>query len=357
MPEIWLNYGMADVVLDIRAENLAETLDSSGGLEDQVIHKTLEELDVSRPMDLVVMHNSRHVQKVITSIFMLCEQKSKPFPHILAGREILKSVRSGLPEGSIVDEFTSTEFNPDLVFVGEVEFDGLFGYETVATRLIRRFGAESMLAAYSKRGGDLPSPGTDTVCMTEAKKFVDNFEIRGIEIAASSEGIVDISMGHPSKSAAVTKSLKPGIRDAGRHRSIIVSAGRDAGSSALGESLSPLWNCMQAVKPGGLVVLVAECSNGLGSDAFGQYVEDRLDERHLRNPRIYLDRMENLLFLLKTKEMFQTALVSVLPEFYVRKLGMIPMPGIKHSLDYVLQTHGTRQKIPVIKNAARMLLK
>ncbi len=357
MPEIWLNYGMADVVLDIRAENLAETLDSSGGLEDQMIHKTLDELDLSRPMDLIVMHNSKSVRKVITSIFMLCEQKSKPFPHILADKGILKSVRSGLPEGSTVDEFDSAEINPDLVFIGEVEFDGLFGYETVATRLIRRFGAESMLAAYSKRGGDLPSPGEDTACMAEAKKFADGFEIRGIEIAASSEGIVDISMEHPSKSAAVTKSLKPGIRDAGKHRSVIVSAGRDAGSYTLGESLSPLWNCMQAVKPGGLAVLVAECSNGLGSDAFGQYVEGRLDERHLRNPQRYMDRMENLLFLLKTRERFQTALVSVLPEFYVRKLGMIPMPGIKHSLDYALREHGTRQKIPVVKNGARMLLK
>lgn len=356
MPEIWLNYGMADVVLDIRAENLAETIDSSGSLEDQAIHKKLEEFDLSRPMDLVIMHNSKSVRKVVTSLFTLCEQKSKPFPHILADRRILKSVRSGLPEGSTVDEFESSEINPDLVFVGEVEFDGLFGYETVATRLIRRFGAESMLAAYSKRDGDLPSPGESTACMAEAKKFADGFEIQGIEIAASSEGIADISIGHPSKSAAVAKSLKSGIRDAGRHRSVIVSAGRDAGSYTLGESLSPLWNCMQAVKPGGLAVLVAECSSGLGSGAFVQYVEGRLDEKHLRNPQTYVDRMENLLFLLKTQERFQTALVSVLPEFYVKKLGMMPMPGMKRSLDYVLQKHGARQKIPVVKNGARMLL-
>ncbi len=357
MPEIWLNYGMGDVVLDIRAENLDRTLDSAGGLEDPVIHGMLETIDLSRPMDLVALHNSRSVQKVIASLLMLCEKQSKPFPRILADREILNAVRAGLPEGSTVDEFGHEGINPDLVFVGEAEFDGLFGYETVATRLLRRFGAESMLAAYSKRGSDLPSPGEKTACMAEAKKFADGFEIQGIEIAASSEGIVDISIGHPSKSAAVTESLKPGIREAGRHRSMIVSTGRDAGRYTLGQSLSPLWNCMQAVKSGGLAVLVAECSAGLGSDAFGQYVEGRLDEKQIRNPRKYLDRMENLLFLLKTQEKFQTALVSVLPEFYTKKLGMIPLPGIKHSLDYLLQTHGARQKIPVVKDGARLLLK
>ena len=30
MPEIWLNYGITDVVLDIRAENLEQKIDSEG---------------------------------------------------------------------------------------------------------------------------------------------------------------------------------------------------------------------------------------------------------------------------------------------------------------------------------------
>ena len=30
MPEIWLNYGKTEVVLDIKAENLDQTLDSQG---------------------------------------------------------------------------------------------------------------------------------------------------------------------------------------------------------------------------------------------------------------------------------------------------------------------------------------
>ena len=34
MPEIWLNYGITDVVLDIKAENLEQKIDSDGKILD-----------------------------------------------------------------------------------------------------------------------------------------------------------------------------------------------------------------------------------------------------------------------------------------------------------------------------------
>ncbi|MDX1533392.1 MAG: transcriptional regulator, partial [Nitrosopumilaceae archaeon] len=77
MPEIWLNYGIADVVLDIRAENLDQNIDSDGNvLEDEKITEKLGSLDLSKPMEIVVLHNSKAVQKIISSLFTLCEQKS-----------------------------------------------------------------------------------------------------------------------------------------------------------------------------------------------------------------------------------------------------------------------------------------
>ena len=83
--------------------------------------------------------------------------------------------------------------------MGEMGFDGLFGYETIATRLIKKFGEESMLSAYAKRQSNLPTPGQYTESLTEAKKFADNFEIQAIEIIANSEGILDFTIAHPSK--------------------------------------------------------------------------------------------------------------------------------------------------------------
>ena len=116
-------------------------------------------------------------------MFTLCEQKSKPFPKILTDKKILNQVKAGLPEGSSINEFDNMEnSNSNLVFMGEMEFDGLFGYETVATRLIKKFGLDSMLSAYAKRQGNLPTPGQYPESLQEAKKFSDNFEIQGIEL-------------------------------------------------------------------------------------------------------------------------------------------------------------------------------
>jgi len=360
MPEIWLNYGITDVVLDIRAENLEQKIDSEGKiLQDSVINEKLNTLDLSKPMELVVLHNSKSIQKIISSLFTLCEQKSKPFPKILADKKILNLVKAGLPEGSSINEFDDVGIsNSNLVFMAEMEFDGLFGYETISTRLIKKFGLESMLSAYAKRQGNLPTPGQYPESLEEAKKFTNNFEIQGIEIVSNSEGIIDFSIGHPSETLSATKILEShSIKEIGQNKTMIISTGKDASNDNLGKSLSSLWNCSNVIKKDGLAILVAECKSGLGSDAIQQYIEDRLTLEQLQNPTKYISGMEDLLFLSQVQKNFQICLVSILPEFYANKLNMISLQGIKYSLDYILKTQGPKQKVAVVTDGARLLLR
>ena len=360
MPEIWLNYGITDVVLDIRAENLEQKIDSEGKiLEDSVINEKLNTLDLSKPMELVVLHNSKSIQKIISSLFTLCEQKSKPFPKILADKKILNLVKAGLPEGSSINEFDDVEIsNSNLIFMAEMEFDGLFGYETISTRLIKKFGLESMLSAYAKRQGNLPTPGQYPESLEESKKFTNNFEIQGIEIVANSEGIIDFSIGHPSETLSETKIMEShSIKDIDHHKTMVISTGKDSSNDNLGKSLSSLWNCANAIKKDGLAILVAECKSGLGSDAIQQYIEGRLTLEQLENPIKYISGMEDLLFLSQVQKNFQICLVSILPEFYAKKLNMISLQGIKYSLDYILKTQGAKQKVVVVTDGARLLLR
>ena len=360
MPEIWLNYGKTDIVLDIRAENLDQQLDSKGKqLSDSELGEKLGSLDMTKQIELVILNNSKSVQKTISTIFEKCEQKSLPKPRILADRAILPHVKSFLPEGIILSEFSDENLsNSSLVFIGEMELDGLFGFETISTRLIKKLGNEQMLTAYQQRKGDLPAPGETIDNMQFAKKFTDSFEILGIEISANQNGIVDLSIGHPSTTMNLSKSFgESATKQVEKHRTMMISTGKDASNDTLSKSLSSLWNCSGGIRDNGLAVLLAECKNGIGSEAIQQFIEGRLSLERLKKPAKYVDGMEDLLFLTEIQKKFQVGLVSILPEIYTKKLNMISFAGIKRAMDYVLKIQGINQKVAVVSDGARILLR
>jgi hypothetical protein len=359
MPEIWLNYGATNVVLDIRAENLDQQLDSKGNfLNDLEIGEKLDGLDISKPIELVVLNNSNSVKRTIKAIFEKFEQKSVQKPRILTDKKMVNLIKEYLPEGSSVAEFSDEISNSSLVFVGEMEFDGLFGFETIATRLIKKFGKESMLSAYEKRKENLPVPGQETENIKIAQNFADGFEITAIEIAANSKGIVDLSVGHPTSTMSISKSLLASAENTvEKHRTLMISTGKDTSNDTLGRSLTTLWNCNKAIKDNGLGILLAECTNGIGSEAIQQYLEGRMSLERLKKPAKYVNGMEDLLFLTEIQKRFQVGMVSILPEFYLKKLNIISFAGIKRAMDHILKIQGINQKVAVVSDGARILLK
>ena len=359
MPEIWLNYGATNVVLDIRAENLDQQLESKGNfLNDLEIGEKLDGLDISKPIELVVLNNSDSVKRTIKAIFEKFEQKSVQKPRILTDKKMVNLIKEYLPEGSSVAEFSDEISNSSLVFVGEMEFDGLFGFETIATRLIKKFGKESMLSAYEKRKENLPVPGQETENIKIAQNFADGFEITAIEIAANSKGIVDLSVGHPTSTMSISKSLLASAENTvEKHRTLMISTGKDTSNDTLGRSLTTLWNCNKAIKDNGLGILLAECTNGIGSEAIQQYLEGRMSLDRLKKPAKYVNGMEDLLFLTEIQKRFQVGIVSILPEFYLKKLNIISFAGIKRAMDHILKSQGINQKVAVVSDGARILLK
>ena len=67
--------------------------------------------------------------------------------------------------------------------------------------------------------------------------------------------------------------------------------------------------------------------------------------------------MENLLYLTEIQKKFQIGILSILPEFYTKKLNMLPFNGIKKVMDHILKTQGQNQKIKVISDGARTFLR
>jgi len=77
MPEIWLNYGQTDVVLDIKAENLEEKIEvECKTLSDSEIESKLGSLDISKPIEFVVLTTSESVRKILSILFFCCFQST-----------------------------------------------------------------------------------------------------------------------------------------------------------------------------------------------------------------------------------------------------------------------------------------
>lgn len=362
MPEIWLGYGSTDVVLDVKAENLEKQITPRGtNLSNSEILSKLDSLDMSKPTELVIMEHTKSVQKTVLTLLDICTQKSLPKPKILVDKFNINLVKNVFSDPSVsVSEFDESQFsNANLIFIGEMEFDGLFGYDTIATQLLRRFGKDNMLEAYEKRHDNLPHPGQELKTIDVAKKFTDGFEINSIEVVANPSGIIDIATGHPSSTISVSKELSSITQnEVGKHRVIILSTGKESSNLTLSRSLSAVWNCSEAIKEDGIVILLAECKNGLGSETVQQYVEGRMSLDRLKNPAKYVEGMEDLLFLTEMSKKFKIGIVSVLPHFYTKnKLSMIPFGGIKEAHDYVIKTYGERQKIAIVPDGAYVLLR
>ena len=360
MPEIWLNYGQNEVVLDIQQENLNEkSSDENQTLDELKLDEKLDALDLSKPVEIVILNYTNSVQQILTKIFKKCEEKSFTNPKILVNKRLIPLVKANNPENVFINEFDQNEISDaNLTFLSEMEFDGLFGFQTTSTRLLRQFGKSEMLDAFKKRESDLPSPGNICSSMQLAEKFIDDFEISSIEIIANSKGISDFSIGHPKDSKSLSQSFSnSSLKKIERQKTMIVSTGKDASNQTLNTSLNSLWNCYSVVKNQGLVILLAECLNGIGSEAFQQSIDGRLTIERIKNATKYVDGMENLLYLSEIQKKFQIGLVSVLPEIYLKKLNIIPIGGVKKSMDYILKNLGQRQKVEIINDGARMLLR
>jgi hypothetical protein len=358
VPEIWLNYGMTDVVLDIKAENLDQRIEYQGpSLDETTISERLDAVDITKPLDLVVLNYTEAVRKTLLVLYDKCAQKSLPKPKIFADKQIMNLVKMSIPQDGQVLAFEGMEkANPDLVFVSEMEFDGLFGFDAVCTRLLRRFGKERMLDAYEKRQDNVPHPGKQTSSIEVAKSFTSSFEIASIEIAAHAGGIADIAYGHPSNTISVSRTMESFSKAVEPHRTLLISTGKDASNETLGKTLGSLWNCYRAIRDDGLAMLLGECKMGVGSEAIRQFIEGRMSIERLQKPAKYVDGMEDLLYLSEVQKKIKVGLVSILPQMYVKKLGMISFDGVNETLEYILKNQGARQKVSIVADGARILV-
>jgi len=103
-----------------------------------------------------------------------------------------------------------------------------------------------------------------------------------------------------------------------------------------------LDNAYQAVKPGGTIILLAECSEGYGQATFERWIEEAnsTDDIINRLKKKFVLGGHKAFGIARVAKEVEVILISSLPPEKVRKLFFIPMENITQALNYIKEKHG-----------------
>jgi len=123
---------------------------------------------------------------------------------------------------------------------------------------------------------------------------------------------------------------------------VIASAGGYPKDINVYQAQKALENACHAVKPGGTIILLAECTEEYGEATFEKWIEEA------NTPDDIIKRLKNKFVLgghkayaiARAVKEVEVILISSLPQDKVRKLFFIPMKNISQALNYVKDKYG-----------------
>lgn len=371
MPELWFKYGITDVVLNIRYENLLKhiTASSFALLSDDQIKSCLNDVTLTQDTMIFALSDTKSAAMVISILVQLARSRGIPDIRVGVLPRIQPVLKSNLADKTILtnqidqDSFHSKiKHHRQVIFVSQITYDPLFGYNGTPTILVRNYMHDHMLEALNARQDNLPKPGVIGPPLDVVLSSNKDLPAKSIQIIANSFGIAGICYGSivGSFEEAIRQLNSIAVVNADLTKSAIINASSETGPhSTLLDSLNSLWNIIHIVRENGSAVLLSENSGGLGGRALEMYVEGRLDVEQSRdNLSEYIEGLEHLIYIKELSQKYQLGIMSTLPQYYLKtKLGIKTYGGMKNVIEELLAKHGKNAKILVVSDPDIMLLR
>ncbi len=371
MPELWFKYGITDVVLNIRYENLLKhiTASSFALLSDDQIKNCLNDVTLTQDTMIFALSDTKSAAMVISILVQLARSRGIPDIRVGVLPRIQPVLKSNLADKTILtnqidqDSFHSKiKHHRQVIFVSQITYDPLFGYNGTPTILVRNYMHDHMLEALNARQDNLPKPGVIGPPLDVVLSSNKDLPAKSIQIIANSFGIAGICYGSivGSFEEAIRQLNSIAVVNADLAKSAIINASSETGPhSTLLDSLNSLWNIIHIVRENGSAVLLSENSGGLGGRALEMYVEGRLDvEQSKDNLSEYIEGLEHLIYIKELSQKYQLGIMSTLPQYYLKtKLGIKTYGGMKNVIEELLAKHGKNAKILVVSDPDIMLLR
>jgi len=373
LPEIWIPYGDVEISVDINAENLSgifKTEDNPFDIDDLNNNKLLTNIEdriniidvcnsagslllIEKLIEIMNKENNNHQIEIIIrknqkrnveSLF-----KDKKLQYIIKFIEDLSN-----------EEITEQLNNKQTILLSNSSFDGLFGFSGGAISLSRILNKEIIRDAFYDKEVNYPESGiitnrTNTI-LREYRKFSNIISIQIIEdVIGINDCIIDSLENAYIKSSEKLKKNVLNIEN--NFESCIISCDYKK-INTLNKSLNGIWNTYKSIEKRGNITLIAESSDGFGSNGLNKFAMNQINIKDLIKNNEYVEGLENLIFLDKIKENCSIDIISTIPHHYIEKRFKFRHHNtVNSALSSIIRRKGKNVKVAIVPNANNMIIK
>jgi len=315
MPELWLRYGSSYSILDVRSENLFKHYRVS--IEPMKHEEIKERLNGIEGYDGIILLDT---SEIALSIVGMLNNK---------GIDIY-APRADIAKAKGIKYINASNINGRFIFISRAAVDPIFRYSCALSRLIRSNAQvmNNVYTNYIKQG------------VLEPYDYINGLDGISIELLYNDTGLLTLSVTDVNKSYDAVKNMLI-KQDLDNCKACVISP---SVSDTLDDALLALWNIMEYVKDGGIIVLLAECRRGF-SKALRMLIEGMSYDG-------YMEGLEYVNILNDAKKRYELCLVTMLPDVYIKRLGVVAFRGINDALQYILKKG--KHKVMVVSDAEIM---
>ena len=336
--ELWLRYGDTEVVLDIKAENVMDLIDyNEEGLSYEKIKELLSSINLKDGINICLLASDYKLIDVLSILNDILESKGVK-ADIYMQEQLIDRYKGYKPKALDANIYDRS----NTILISNTRFDPIFGYSGSPVYIARQ--DKGLMSGIIKSIKE-PRSGIYTKELEQAYYIVNHYNSKAIEVITYKDKIIDIIIDNPvdanKKAIRVLDRLKIKHEKA---KAIIIGSGA---SYTLSDALYSLWNCYRVLRDNSNVILLAEGSKGLGARALERFIADRLDD--------YAEGMEDIILLNHAKSRYDISLITSLPEYYAKVLGIKAYRSINLALKHSI-ARNQKQKFLIVNDASNILL-
>jgi hypothetical protein len=365
--EIWVPYGDVESLVTLMQENLGETIDPKPESHvDEIVVPLAEKL---KGVEKVFICDQKPATlKVLKALLAKVPREGRKFyspnPRKVEAAipDLKEAVERLRPPGETAPDSEGREgkLSADIAGAGRKfaistgEPDPLLGFIDAPVALALGSIDGARRHAYKKRDGDSPQPLRED-SPSYAAVIHECGAIQNAEYATI------ITRGGEPYSIVEGDSVKQArahylSADVPQAKGLVVGVGGRGYDDTLSHAIRLALGALRGVRKGGEIVLVAECRDGVGSEALQMYLTGRMTESFLKKGA-YVDGLEEISYVIELKERYSVTLLSSLPELYAGgKLRFRTARGSGEALTKVFSSVGRGAKLNVVTRACETVI-